>query len=287
MDSIFKQLSLKDRDTLQVRADAILAQIELIRTAVNLDFVDTAAISDRLDELRTAAIADRAAISLMVVDDAAIADRLDELRTAAIADRTRVDILNRRAMNHMLNPGLPGLIEGTNANTLKIAAAVDFINQGIQRTQKAITDNIVMDAAAEQAISTFCKYLVCLTSGGTVTITKGGEDSAEVSAFLPAVPANQTPIGYFQIATDGATTFTSGTTDLGAAGITDTYVGLFWPNSGVDDLIAAVGAHGIGAALGAIETADPGAHGIGAALGAIETAALSATGLSALGTLPH
>src|SRR3990167_5513977 len=259
MDSIFKQLSLKDRDTLQVRADAILAQIELIRTAVNLDFVDTAAISDRLDELRT----------------------------AAIADRTRVDIMNRRAMNHMLNPGLPGLIEGTNANTLKIAAAVDFINQGIQRTQKAITDNIVMDAAAEQAISTFCKYLVCLTSGGTVTITKGGEDSAEVSAFLPAVPANQTPIGYFQIATDGATTFTSGTTDLGAAGITDTYVGLFWPNSGVDDLIAAVGAHGIGAALGAIETADPGAHGIGAALGAIETAALSATGLSALGTLPH
>ena len=286
MDSIFKGLILADRDTLQVRADAILAQIELIRTAVNLDFVDTAAISDRLDELRTAAIADRAAISLMGVDDAAIADRLDELRTAAIADRTRVDILNRRAMNHMLDPGLAGLIEGTNANTLKIAVAVNFINQGIQRTQKAITDNIAMDACAQQAVSTFCLYLVCLTSTGTVTITKGSELAGDTSV-LPAVPANQTPISYFKIATDGATTFTSGTTDLGAAGITDTYVDLFWPNSGPDDLIAAVGAHGIGAALGAIETADPGAHGIGAALGAIETSALAATGLSALGTLPH
>ena len=133
--------------------------------------------------------------------------------------------------------GKAGLTEGTNANTLKTVAAdgtafINFVVNGVLCV-KADTDNIAMTALAAQAVSTTCLYLVTLTAAGVLAIVKGTEIlTADLTAgkkvlTFPAPGADTCPIGYFRIATDASTTFTSGTTDLGAAGITETYADLF------------------------------------------------------------
>lgn len=123
-----------------------------------------------------------------------------------------------------------GLAEGTNANTIKTVNAVSFSING-QLYTKAATDNIAMTAAAQQAVSTYCLYLVSIDSAGAVTVTKGTSVATD-TAVLPALPASSAPLGFFKVVTDGVTTFTSGTTDLGAAGLTVTFGDLAVANSG-------------------------------------------------------
>jgi hypothetical protein len=121
--------------------------------------------------------------------------------------------------------GICGLVIATTSTKIKTATAVDYTINGLNY-QKAATDNITITAGAVQAISTFCKYLVSVDAAGTVTTTKGNDGTTAALALLSDLPANNAPLGYFQIATNGSTTFTAGTTALDAAGITDTYVDL-------------------------------------------------------------
>jgi len=124
-----------------------------------------------------------------------------------------------------------GLAEGTNANTIQIAApngaGIDYSIDGIGY-HKADTDNIAMTALAQQADLTTCLYLVQIDSGGTVSLVKGDEvltadlTNGKTALHWPRPDASKCPIGAIKVATSG-TTFTSGTTDLGAAGITDSY----------------------------------------------------------------
>jgi hypothetical protein len=118
---------------------------------------------------------------------------------------------------------LPGLAEGTNSATLKTTADCTYNIAGVDYT-KDITDNIAMTAAAEQAISIYCYYLISIDTTGAVTVTKGTDSTtaAEAAIAMPALPANSAPLGTILIQTDGSHTFTSGTTDLSAAGITKT-----------------------------------------------------------------
>ena len=133
----------------------------------------------------------------------------------------RTNFLNR-------NLGKPGLAEGMSANKIKTIADTNYVVNGQTYTLSA-TDDLAMTACAQQAISTYCLYLVSVAAGGsTVTTTKGTTDTA----VLPALPASQAPIGFFKVVTDGSHTFTSGTTDLSAAGITATYGDLSVVNSG-------------------------------------------------------
>lgn len=124
-----------------------------------------------------------------------------------------------------------GLAEGTNANTIKTVApngaGVDFAIDGIGY-HYADTDNIAVTAHGVQAISTSCLYLVQINAAGTVSTKKGNEELTAdlgVSRSLQwSMPDDgNCPIGGYKIATDASTTFTNGTTDHGAAGITDTY----------------------------------------------------------------
>jgi hypothetical protein len=118
--------------------------------------------------------------------------------------------------------GKAGLAEGTNANTIKTVTAIDFCINGVPGAQYGATDNIAMTACATQAVSTYCKYLVSI-HGTTVTTTKGEDAATAALALLPALPSTDAPIGWFQQATDSTHTFTSGTTDLSAAGMTPTF----------------------------------------------------------------
>ena len=135
----------------------------------------------------------------------------------------------RDILTGMLNVGFTeaGLTEGTNAHTIKTVNTFTYriassTGLGTALYNKTATDNIAMTACDVQAVSTYCLYLVSIDSGGTVTVTKGDETATNI-AVLPDLPANNAPIGYFKIVTDASTTFTSGTTDLSAAGITETY----------------------------------------------------------------
>ena len=123
----------------------------------------------------------------------------------------------------------------TTAGAIKVAApngaGVDFCIDG-NLYHKADTDDIAVTAAAVQADLTTCLYLVCLNASGTLSTVKGDAvltaDLAAGTAVLewPRPAAGTCPIGAVKVATSGAT-FTAGTTDLGAAGVTDTYYDMF------------------------------------------------------------
>lgn len=125
-----------------------------------------------------------------------------------------------------------GLAEGTNAATIQIAApngaGIDYAIDGIAY-HKADTDNIAVTAHAVQAVSTKCLYLVQINAAGTVSTKKGTEVlTADLTAGVavlqwPELDDDNCAIGGYKVETNGSTTFTNGTTDLGAAGITDVY----------------------------------------------------------------
>jgi hypothetical protein len=125
-----------------------------------------------------------------------------------------------------------GLAEGTNANTIKLAApngaGVDYLIDGLFY-HKADTDNIALTVCAPQADLTTCLYLVQLNTNGDVSIVKGTDhpthklaDGGSGSLAWPKPTVGCCPIGAFKVVNVGGT-FTTGTTDLGAATVTDTY----------------------------------------------------------------
>jgi hypothetical protein len=126
-----------------------------------------------------------------------------------------------------------GLAEGTNAATIAIAApngaGVDYAINGFAY-HKADTDNIAMTALPAQAANTTCMYLIQINAAGTVSLKKGDEiPSADLgvngSVQCPIPDNDNCPLGMLKIVT-GNVTFTSGTTDLSAANITDTFYDL-------------------------------------------------------------
>ena len=113
-------------------------------------------------------------------------------------------------------PQLCGLAEGTNSATLKTTNVITYHIYG-EEYNFPITDNIVMTACETQPESTSCWYAVSVNASGNITVTKGTETS-----LLP-VPVGDLIIGVFLIQTASSYTFTSGTTDLSATGITATF----------------------------------------------------------------
>lgn len=223
----------------------VIADLETLRaalssggvTAVTELMADHATFKVTVDQLETLAEelgADHATFKVTVDQLEALAEELaaDHATNKTLLDELKADY-NLLRLNFVNSCSTAvGLAEGTDAATIKTAATAQY-QIGGQRYTKAATDNIAVTATAEQAISTFCMYLVSVVANGDVTVTKGTELGTD-AAVLPALPANSAPIGAFKIATDGVTTFTGGTTDLGAAGITDTYYDLAYVNSGAD-----------------------------------------------------
>lgn len=158
--------------------------------------------------------------------------------------------------NQSLNRGLTmafnsgGLAEGTNANTIQIATAINYAIDG-RFFSKSITDNIaisysgptVYQAAAGgiQSVNggftggvngSTRIYGIFLDTAGAVSILPGPiVDSAELAAGRvalqwPDAPNGVCPIGGLRIALTAGTTFTPGSVDLSASGVTDTFYNL-------------------------------------------------------------
>lgn len=159
---------------------------------------------------------------------------LTELRGLADTVQARADLMRRTLLNRALTAG--GLAEGTNAATIKTANTVTYLADGVFKS-KGATDNIAIPAGTTLADGEFCKFLVSLQADGTPVVTQGVPAASAALALLPAVPADEAPISYFQIETSGAT-YIPGTTDNGAGTVTDTYVDIAWPDSGADSFDA-------------------------------------------------
>ena len=117
-----------------------------------------------------------------------------------------------------------GGAKGTNAATVKTSNTATYICNGIQ-CSKGGTDNIAVPAGTVVPISSFCKFLVSLNAAGTFTVTQGVPAATAALALLPDCPALNTPVFYFQTATDDDT-FTPGTDSTDTEGITTTFVDL-------------------------------------------------------------
>jgi hypothetical protein len=111
-------------------------------------------------------------------------------------------------------------------------AGVDYAIGGVLYHAADQTDT-AMTAAAAQAALTTCIYLVCLDSSGTLTTVKGTEvltaDIASGKSVLtwPQPAASTCPIGAIKVVCASGYTFTCGTTQVDATGITTTFVDLF------------------------------------------------------------
>ena len=117
-----------------------------------------------------------------------------------------------------------GLTEGTNAATFKTANTLTYTSNGVFKSKNA-TDNLTFSAGhTALAASQACLFGVWINAAGTVSTSQGPIVAAGDPCPVPGAPAaNLTLVGLIKVTTDASTTFTPGTTDLGAAGITDAY----------------------------------------------------------------
>jgi hypothetical protein len=147
-----------------------------------------------------------------------------------------------------LNSG--GLAEGTNANTIQIATAINYVIDG-RFYSKAITDNIAISYSGPTVYQAAAGgvggmnggftggvngssrlYLICLSTAGAVSILPGAiVDAVELAAGrvalqFPDAPINVCPIGALRIDLTAGTAFTPGSVDLSASGVTDTFINL-------------------------------------------------------------
>lgn len=132
------------------------------------------------------------------------------------------------AIRHMLGNQAStdvGSAKGTNAGTIKTAAALDFTIEGVHQTQVAATDNIALTGDVQPASST---YLYTLAHNGTAFVVRQGRPlrtplDSDSRPKLPAIPLGETPCAVVKVVTAAGTTFTPGTTNVDAAGVTSTF----------------------------------------------------------------
>jgi hypothetical protein len=117
-----------------------------------------------------------------------------------------------------------GLAEGTNANTYKTVNTLAYTINGVFKS-KGATDNIAMTSTAGTVPpSSAALYAVWIDTSGTLSNTRGPVVAAADPCPVPTqTTANVALVGLIKVVTDASTTFTPGSTDLGAAGVTDTY----------------------------------------------------------------
>ena len=115
-----------------------------------------------------------------------------------------------------------GLAEGTNANTFKTTNTLTYTSNGVFKS-KAATDNLAFTAGTAIPANSSALIGVWINAAGTLSTSQGPTVAAGDPCPVPTAPAaNLTFVGYVKIVT-GAATFTPGSTDLSASGVTATF----------------------------------------------------------------
>ena len=116
-----------------------------------------------------------------------------------------------------------GLAEGTNSATFKTVNTLTFTSNGVFKSYAA-TDNLTFTAGTALAASQACLFAVWITGAGAVSTTQGPIVAAGDPCPVPGqVTAGTTLVGLIKVTTSSSATFTPGSTDLGATGITDVF----------------------------------------------------------------
>lgn len=116
--------------------------------------------------------------------------------------------------------------EGTNANTFKLTNAISYSINGVGY-YKAATDNLAFSAGTALGNSQRCAFFILIDSAGTVTtqqgtiVTPSPTGDQRKAAEIPN-PTDKAVIGAIVVTTSSSGTFTPGSTDLSAAGVTFT-----------------------------------------------------------------
>ncbi len=138
-------------------------------------------------------------------------------------------LLARAALDKGLTAA--GLAIGSTASKYKTANTLTYLINGIAFTSGHADINPDSDTAEK------CTFLVSINPSGTFKTTQSAiVPAADADPDVPAVPAGESPVGDIVVETDASTKFTPATTNLSAAGITDTYRDLSWPDTGDDSL---------------------------------------------------
>jgi hypothetical protein len=118
-----------------------------------------------------------------------------------------------------------GLAEGTNANTYKTTNTLAYTVNGVFKS-KGATDNVAMTAGVGTVPpSSAALYGVWIDGSGNFSNTRGPVVETGAPCPVPSAPAGDVAlVGLIKVTTNSSTTFTPGSTDLGAAGVTDVYL---------------------------------------------------------------
>lgn len=176
---------------------------------------------------------------------AALIALANELRDDHATAKTAMESF-QTAMKYMALSAAGLTIGSVAPEKVKIANTVTYLIDGVVKTKAsaevaftAATHDIAADAQnVKEAV-----YLLSLAADGTPTITKGTTATGAGNAAIPAVPANQAPIGHVRIAVAaGATPFDATTNALNAAHLTVTYTDLAFVSGAIGAAPAALSA---------------------------------------------
>lgn len=126
-------------------------------------------------------------------------------------------------LNHLSPASIPAIARGTTAQKVKTVGAVNYLTDGAPRAQKAATDDLWTLTGSALAVSSFRKYLLLLDSAGAASVLASTDAAAAADCKFSSFPDGKAIIGWVQVATSAAVTFTPGTTALNGAGITATF----------------------------------------------------------------
>lgn len=140
--------------------------------------------------------------------------------------------MNPTRDNYALTAG--GIGEGTNANTWRTANPITAVIEG-RTVYKGATDNIAFAAFTGTTFTPLaarqnCAFFHMMDGAGNFSqIQSPVRASSAAATYLPGVwewPARDgfACVGATVIRTDGAATFTAGSTDLGATNVVDTHI---------------------------------------------------------------
>lgn len=115
-------------------------------------------------------------------------------------------------------------LEADDKNDIQTTNAIVYSIGGLNYSATALADENVTCAdyygdTAVQAAGTTCYYAICIDAAGAVTAYKGKDDE---TTDLPGHPADKCCFAVLKVVTVGVT-FTLGTTDFDATGVTSTF----------------------------------------------------------------
>lgn len=117
-----------------------------------------------------------------------------------------------------------GIAEGTNANTYKTTNTLTYTINGVFKS-KGATDNVAFTSGIGTVPpSSAALYAVWIDTSGNFSNTRGPVvDAADPCPVPTQTAANVALVGLIKIVTNASATFTPGSTDLSASGVTDSF----------------------------------------------------------------